>query len=119
MIFCPLPGTPTITQGFGQNHDMYEPLGFDGHEGIDFGVPEGTMVYAPHDGKATVKDDAAKGYGLHIVIDDGKRRSTLAHLSESLVKDGDTIFQGQPIGKSGKSGFCTAAHLHCNLQEYR
>lgn len=112
MIFCPLPGKPIITQGFGQNPDIYSQFGFAGHEGIDFGVSEGTTIYAPHDGVATVKDDGTKGYGLHLIIDDGKRRSCLAHLSETSMTNGQQVYQGDPIGKSGKSGNSTAAHLH-------
>ncbi len=112
MIFCPLPGKPLITQGFGQNPDDYKPFGFDGHEGIDFGVPEGTVIYAPHDGIATVKDNGASDYGLHICIEDSKRKSMLAHLSESFVTTGQFVYQGMPVGKSGKSGNAHGPHLH-------
>jgi murein DD-endopeptidase MepM/ murein hydrolase activator NlpD len=112
MIFSPLPGTPTVTQGFGQNPQIYGTFGFQGHNGIDFGVPVGTAVYAPHDGAVTVKDDGSAGYGLHVVIQDAKRYSLLAHLSDISVQSGKAIAQGDPIGKSGQSGFCTAAHLH-------
>lgn len=112
MIFSPLPGNPLVTQGFGQNPDTYATFGFEGHNGIDFGVPEGTTVYAPHDGIATVKDDGANGYGLYLTIDDGKRRSVLAHLSECSVQNGTAIYQGDPIGKSGKSGMASGPHLH-------
>lgn len=112
MIFSPFPGKPTITQGFGQNPDIYKQFGYLGHNGIDLGVPEGTVVYAPHDGKVTIKDDGDKNYGLYVVVDDVRRRSVLAHLSEVLVQDGQTIAQGDPIAKSGKSGFCLGPHLH-------
>ncbi len=112
MIFCPLPGSPTITQGFGQNPEIYAPFGWQGHEGIDFGVPEGTPVFAPHDGMATVKDTGPQGFGLHVIIQDAKRQSLLAHLSETSLKSGDSVSQGDPIGKSGQSGMTTGPHLH-------
>ncbi len=112
MIFSPIPGTPTITQGFGQNPDVYSQFGYDGHNGIDFGVPEGTVVHAPHDGVATVKDDGNQGYGLYVVIEDSKRRSLLAHLQETSLQNGQAVYQGDPIGKSGKSGLSTGPHLH-------
>lgn len=112
MIFSPLPETPTITQGFGQNPDVYSPFGLAGHNGIDFGVPEGSIVYAPHDGSATVKDDGDSGYGLHLIIEDAKRKSVLAHLQSSDVSSGQTIYQGDPIAISGNSGMSTAPHLH-------
>lgn len=112
MIFSPLPGIPVITQGFGQNPDVYAQFGFAGHNGIDFGVDVGTVVYAPNDGVATVKDDGDKGYGLHVVIKSDTRYSLLAHLSEVSVTDGQNVSQGDPIGKSGESGFCMGPHLH-------
>jgi murein DD-endopeptidase MepM/ murein hydrolase activator NlpD len=112
VIFCPLPGTPLVTQGFGQNPDVYAQFGLSGHNGVDFGIPEGTTIYAPHDGVATVIDDGDQGYGLHIVITDAKRKSALAHLSSSLVTSGQNIYQGDPIGKSGSSGFAHGPHLH-------
>jgi murein DD-endopeptidase MepM/ murein hydrolase activator NlpD len=112
MIFSPLPATPLITQGFGQNPADYAAFGMAGHNGIDFGIPEGTLIYAPHDGVATVKDEGSQNYGLSVTIDDGKRRSALAHLSESLVQNGQTIYQGDPVAKSGKSGNATGPHLH-------
>ena len=112
MIFSPLPGTPLITQGFGQNPADYASLGFQGHEGIDFGVPEGTTVYAPHDGVATIKNEGTQNYGLSLVIDDGKRHSLLAHLSQALVQSGQSISQGDPVAKSGKTGLASGPHLH-------
>lgn len=112
MIFSPLPGTPLITQGFGQNPDIYAPYGYLGHNGFDFGVPEGTPVYAPHDGVVTLKNDGATGYGLYIVIDAPNRRSLLAHLSQTFVANGLTVSQGDLIAKSGKSGASTGPHLH-------
>jgi murein DD-endopeptidase MepM/ murein hydrolase activator NlpD len=112
MIFSPLPGTPIVTQGFGQNPQIYSQFGYLGHNGHDFGVPVGTVIYAPHDGVASIKDDGSNNYGLYVVIEDAKRRSILAHLSEVLVQHGQTVYQGDPIAKSGQSGMCTAAHLH-------
>lgn len=112
MIFSPLPGKPLITQGFGQNPDVYGQFGYKGHNGLDFGIPEGTPIYAPHDGTITVKNEGSQGYGLSVVIDDGKRRSLLAHLSVATVSNGQWISQGDPIGKSGMTGMCTGPHLH-------
>lgn len=116
MIFCPLPGRPLITQGFGQNPDMYAAFNLAGHDGIDFGIPVGTVVYAPHDGVATVKNDGANGYGLHLIIDDGKRRSLLAHLSEISAEDGKSVYQGDPVAKSGMTGNTTGSHLHWSFK---
>lgn len=112
MIFAPVPGTPIITQGFGQNPEIYSQFGFEGHNGIDFGLDVGSLVYAPHDGRATVQNDGESGYGLFIVIEHEKRRSILGHLDASLVVNGQEIYQGDPIARSGNSGFSTNPHLH-------
>lgn len=112
MIFSPIAGKPLITQGFGQNPDIYKQFGYDGHNGIDFGCGTGTTVYAPHDGTVTVKDEGTTGYGRSVTINDGKRLSLLAHLSEETVVSGQWISQGDPIGKSGMTGMCTGPHLH-------
>ncbi len=104
MIFSPIPGTPLITQGFGQNPSVYSQFGFLGHNGLDFGVPVGTVIYAPHYGVIAVKNEGATNYGLSVTINDGKRYSLLAHLSEATVTNGEWIAQGDPIGKSGISG---------------
>jgi murein DD-endopeptidase MepM/ murein hydrolase activator NlpD len=116
MIFSPLPGKPLVIQGFGQNPADYEPFGLAGHNGIDFAIPEGTVVYAPHDGIARVKDHGANDYGLHVIIEDAKRKSWLCHLSHTDLQDGQAVYQGDPIGLSGKSGNATGPHLHWTYQ---
>jgi murein DD-endopeptidase MepM/ murein hydrolase activator NlpD len=116
MIFSPLPGTPLIMQGFGQNPADYAPFGLAGHNGIDFSVPEGTVIYAPHDGVVTMKDHGDQDYGLHVIIEDTKRKSWLCHLSHTDLKSGQSIAQGDPIGLSGRSGNATGPHLHWTYQ---
>ena len=78
MIFSPVPDIPVITQGFGQNPDIYSAFGFDGHNGIDFGMEIGDLVYAPHDGIVTIHDDGNQHYGLYLVLEADKRKSILA-----------------------------------------
>lgn len=112
MIFSPLPDIPLITQGFGQNPSIYSAYGYDGHNGIDFGCPVGTIIYAPHDGVAKIQDDGDSGYGLSLIIESDKRRSTLAHLSRVDVASGASVYQGDPVCLSGESGTATGPHLH-------
>ena len=112
MIFSPIPGTPLITQGFAQNPDIYRQFGFIGHNGIDFELDIGTTVYAPHDGIAEIHDDGDEGYGLYLVITTDKRKSILGHLQEVFYTEGQFIHQGNPVAKSGNSGFSSNPHLH-------
>lgn len=112
MIFSPLPGSPIITQGFGQNPQIYSQFGLLGHNGLDFGVPVGTVIYAPHDGIAELRDDQDKNYGVHIILKDTSRMSVLAHLQTATITHGQKIYQGDPIALSGNSGFSSNPHLH-------
>ena len=42
--------------------------------------------------------------------------TTYSHLSERLVSEGDSVRQGQIIGRSGATGWVTAPHLHLDVQ---
>ena len=82
------------------------------HRGIDIAVPEGTEVYAGHDGTVTTaeyNDD----YGNYIVITDSKGFTTkYAHLESMKVSAGQTVRHGEIIGKTGNTGASTGSHLH-------
>lgn len=81
------------------------------HTGQDFPAPQGTKVYAA--GSGIVQSPVNAGWaGTNIVIkhDDG---STLyAHLSGSLVENGDIVQAGDLIGYVGNTGRSFGAHLH-------
>jgi murein DD-endopeptidase MepM/ murein hydrolase activator NlpD len=51
---------------FGANPAQYEPLGQNGHPGLDFEAPSGTPLYAPCDGDAFYTTDANGGDGIWI-----------------------------------------------------
>ena len=71
-----------------------------GHRGIDIAAPAGTMVRAPADG--VVSFAGSVGGHLFVTIDHGGGLlSTASFLSERLVRKGDRVIQGQPIGRSG------------------
>jgi len=108
---------PRVSQWFGANSPMYEPFGMKGHNGIDFGVPVGTPLYAPMDGEAIVKEDKF-GYGLHVKIRNPykKLECVIGHMSSCLLKDKTKVSQGQMIGKSGDTGYSTGPHVHTGLR---
>lgn len=113
------PFTYPITQRFGENPQWY-PL-TKGHNGIDFGIPLRTPIYATLPGKVVRVAPDSTGYGNHIRIQhDNNLLSLYGHLDEknyALVKEGDLVLAGQQIGWSGNTGRSTGPHLHYEVRE--
>ena len=101
-----------LTQGFGENPANYAQFGLKGHNGLDYGLPTGTDVIAPHAGKIIEVAYDAGGYGNYIKIENDKEGSVLAHLKESLVSIGTVVTEGQLIAHSDNTGNSTGPHLH-------
>jgi murein DD-endopeptidase MepM/ murein hydrolase activator NlpD len=102
-----------ITSGFGLR--LHPILGYNRmHQGVDFGAPEGSAVYAAADGR--VEEARWKGgYGRWIEIAHGGGWETgYAHLSAFAtgVRPGASVRQGEIIGYVGQSGLATGPHLH-------
>lgn len=86
------------------------------HAGIDLGTPMGTPIKASNSGKVSYAGTMG-GYGLVVDIDHcGKYTTRYAHLSQALVKKGQSVSQGQFIAKSGNTGFGTGPHLHFEIR---
>ncbi|GMU97119.1 MULTISPECIES: M23 family metallopeptidase [Ignavibacterium] len=82
------------------------------HEGLDILTDVGSPVFAPGNGKV-VYVGLRGGYGMTIEIDHGFGYKTLyAHLSRTLVKEGQTVKRGEKIALTGNSGLSTGPHLH-------
>jgi len=100
-----------ITSGFGMR--MHPLLGYTRmHQGIDFGVPTGTPVFAAGDG---VVEEArwAGGYGRWMKLrHNGGWETAYGHLSGWAVRPGAHVHQGQVIAYSGSTGESTGPHLH-------
>ena len=86
------------------------------HYGNDYGVPEGTEVHACADGKVVMAENRIST-GWSIVIEHLPGLYSLYyHLSAMDVKEGDTVKQGDLIGKSGMTGLATGPHLHWEMR---
>ncbi|MBH89089.1 MAG: peptidase M23 [Magnetovibrio sp.] len=83
------------------------------HNGTDIAAPEGTVIRAPADGIVALVNKDMFFTGKTLMLDHGfGLTSVYAHMSALLVKKGDLVTQGTPIGKVGKTGRATGAHLH-------
>lgn len=86
------------------------------HEGLDFAASTGTKVYAS-DGGVVKFAGTKSGYGKVIIIDHGGLYETrYGHLSSIDVKLGDSVYQGQFIGRVGSTGISSGPHLHFEIR---
>jgi LysM repeat protein len=87
------------------------------HTGTDLKVNKGDTIYASYYGTVT-RAKYYYGYGNMVVVDHGNELETgYAHLSAFLVKQGDVVTKGQPIGLGGSTGRATTNHLHFEMKE--
>ncbi len=100
-----------VTSAFGSRvHPIYNVPLF--HSGIDISASEGTRVQTTGDGIVAFSG-YDKGYGQKITINHGYGYKTIyAHLSKSLVRQGQKVKRGDIIALSGNTGVSTGPHLH-------
>ena len=102
-----------ITQQFGVNPLDYRRYGLPGHNGLDFGVPTGTQLYAPADGVIVELSFDVGGYGLYIKLRCAQADWLYAHLSDTgSTAPGDEVVAATPIARSGNTGNSTGPHVH-------
>ena len=93
---------------------------FQQHQGVEFNVPEGTVIHAIGDGEVALSGEAEAG-ALTVVIRhdepiDGETVwSTYFHNSELLVETGQRVSAGDPIARAGNTGRATNDHLHLEI----
>jgi len=117
-LHYPLEKQYPLTQAFGITpwSAAYQPYGLAGHSGVDIGCPAGTLVLAADDGTVERTDQAAGGYGLHVILRHSWGISLYAHLEGLFAQTGTTVRRGQPIARSGSSGNSTGLHLHFEIR---
>lgn len=115
-LMWPLPNDATISSSFGQRlHPILKVWLL--HAGIDIVAEEGTPIEAAGAGTVMALRELP-AYGSLIIVDHGNRCSTVyAHLSSVLVSEGDSVSKGQVIGKVGRTGRVTGAHLHFEVRK--
>lgn len=82
------------------------------HNGLDFRVPENTIVYAQWNGIVSNVYESTVG-GKTIEISHGPDMKTIyTHLNSIDVSIGQEVLQYEVIGKSGNTGISERPHLH-------
>lgn len=87
----------------------------DYHYGFDIAAMTGTSIYAAASGEVIYAGYSAS-YGNHIKIRHADGLITLyGHCSKLLVELGDTVEQGDEIGRVGSTGNSTGSHCHLEV----
>ena len=103
----PLPGGKVIS-GYGGRRR--------GHSGTDIKTHARDTIVAAFDGIVRMAKPYA-AYGLVVVIRHYNGLETVySHNSKNLVKPGDRVRAGQPIGLTGRTGRATTEHLHFEVR---
>ncbi|RMH54191.1 MAG: M23 family metallopeptidase [Deinococcus-Thermus bacterium] len=105
-----------ITDPFGTRRSYDQGRTFTYHEGLDYGVPEGTPVYAPAPGVVGLAERLFVRGGA-VVLDHGLGVcSGFWHLSRVVVRPGQRVGTGELLGYSGNTGLSNGPHLHFELR---
>lgn len=123
VLASPLKGSVVLTQSFGNTPDSKILYNGKPHNGIDFGAPIGTPLYAAESGVVweTGNTDAFPGclsYGKWVLIKHPNNLATLyAHLSQILATRDTSVTRGDLIGYTGETGYATGPHLHFTVYD--
>ncbi|OGC05542.1 hypothetical protein A3H38_06140 [candidate division WOR-1 bacterium RIFCSPLOWO2_02_FULL_46_20] len=110
----PLRGRLTSQFGY-RRHPLYGGRNF--HTGLDIAAKYGTPIMAADAGEV-IFSGWWDGYGKAVVIDHGKKTSTVyAHMSRIYKNVGAIVAKGQVVGLVGSTGYSTGPHLHFEVRK--
>jgi len=90
------------------------------HNGVDIAGGENTTVLAAADGRVAIADGNMFLSGKTVILDHGLGlTSAYIHMSKILVKSGEYVKKGTPIGAIGHSGRVTGPHLHWGVHWFQ
>ena len=111
-VFAPLKIPLRITSEYGEVREKGKI-----HQGIDFSLTVGDTVYSVFCGEVRIEKYDQEGYGNVVVVRNYNMSETLyGHLDKSLVKNGQKIVVGEPVGIGGNSGTSSGPHLHFEIR---
>lgn len=117
----PFNGDYPVTFAFGatsENEEIkkkFSEWSIIGHNGIDYGLPEGTEVIAAADGKV-VQSGENRDFGISVTLEHTWGQSLYAHLKEAKVSQDQEVKAGEVIGLSGQTGAAFGEHLHFGIK---
>jgi murein DD-endopeptidase MepM/ murein hydrolase activator NlpD len=104
----------TVTSLFGRRFHPILKM-YRQHSGIDLAADLGQSVSAAARGTVRRAEYTDTGGNLLEIAHGPTVTTRYEHLSYFLVKVGDVVQQGEPIGLAGQSGAATGPHLHFEL----
>lgn len=86
------------------------------HNGVDIDAQKGDPIYSAGAGEVIYSGYSA-GFGYNIVIDHKNGfKTTYAHCSKLIAKEGALVKKGQKIALVGSTGLSTGPHLHFEIK---
>lgn len=112
-VTWPVPGYYEISSAFGPRFHPLLKIWKD-HDGIDIPAPMGHIVVSVSSGVVTYAG-SMDGYGLTVIVQDGRHRYLYGHLSKINVAESRSVNPGMKIGEVGSTGTSTGPHLHLGI----
>ena len=89
-------------------------------DGIEISAPLGAAVWAAQDGKVCFRHDDFPGLGRIVIVRHRSGLRTLyGHLHESFVRIGDSVRQGDVVGRAGTTGRAAKPQVHFRVYQGR
>jgi murein DD-endopeptidase MepM/ murein hydrolase activator NlpD len=100
-----------ITSKFSKNRFHPVQLKWKAHSGTDYAAPKGTPIMTTAKGVVEQTGFTAGNGNFVKVKHDGTYATQYLHMSKILVKRGQSLRQGDIIGKVGSTGLATGPHV--------
>lgn len=89
------------------------------HRGLDISTGAEDTLYSMCNGQVVLVGFDPNGYGNYLIMKENVTGLGFlyGHLRDvPMVRQGDTIYKGQPVGIEGTTGHSTGIHLHLEMQ---
>lgn len=106
-----------ISSGF--SHSRFHPVHKQRmpHYGVDYAAPHGTPVLASASGRVVFAGRKGANGRLVMIRHPNRYVTYYLHLSKILVKQGQSVAQGDVIGRVGSTGVSTGPHLDYRIRD--